>query len=148
MVSPQPTSAFSALLGLLLIAFAPILWIFTQSSNSLPFVGFLALVVWLLSFLLASSLLRKLTKRSPLLLASPSLASHLSHRDPPNVYRSPPPSRHLPAPSSPREESSSSPIGWRTIDDPSCPKEKETSQLQPHSKSSNSRKSENPFLEE
>ena len=55
---------FLALLGLLLIAFAPILWIFTQSSNSLPFVGFLALVVWLLSFLLASSLLRKLTRRA------------------------------------------------------------------------------------
>lgn len=55
---------FLALLGLLLIAFAPILWIFTQSSNSLPFVGFLALVVWLLSFLLASGLLRKLTKRA------------------------------------------------------------------------------------
>ena len=55
---------FLALLGLLLIAFAPILWIFTQSSNSLPFVGFLALVVWLLSFVLASGLLRKLTKRA------------------------------------------------------------------------------------
>ena len=55
---------FLALLGLLLIAFAPILWIFTQSSNSLPFVGFLALVVWLLSFLLATGLLRKLTKRA------------------------------------------------------------------------------------
>ncbi|MDQ8191446.1 hypothetical protein [Roseibacillus persicicus] len=55
---------FLALLGLLLIAFAPILWIFTQSSNSLPFVGFLALVVWLLSFLLASSLLRKVSRRA------------------------------------------------------------------------------------
>ena len=55
---------FLALLGLLLIAFAPILWIFTQSSNSLPFVGFLALVVWLLSFLLASGLFRKLTKNA------------------------------------------------------------------------------------
>lgn len=55
---------YLSLLGLLLIAFAPILWIFTQSSNSLPFVGFLALVVWLLSFFLASSLLRKLTRRA------------------------------------------------------------------------------------
>ncbi|MBK1835491.1 hypothetical protein [Roseibacillus ishigakijimensis] len=54
---------FLALLGLLLIAFAPILWIFTQSSNSLPFVGFLALTVWFLSFTLASGLLRKLTRR-------------------------------------------------------------------------------------
>lgn len=55
---------YLSLLGLLLIAFAPILWIFTQSSNSLPFVGFLALVVWVLSFFLASSLLRKLTRRA------------------------------------------------------------------------------------
>lgn len=55
---------FLSLLGLLLIAFAPILWIFTQSSNSLPFVGFLALVVWVLSFFLASNLLRKLTRRA------------------------------------------------------------------------------------
>lgn len=52
---------FLALLGLLLIAFAPILWIFTQSSNSIPFVGGLGLVVWLLSFILAAGLLRKLT---------------------------------------------------------------------------------------
>lgn len=52
---------FLALLGLLLIAFAPILWIFTQSSNSIPFVGSLAVVVWLLSFALAAGLLRKLT---------------------------------------------------------------------------------------
>ena len=55
---------FLALLGLLLIAFAPILWIFTQSSNSLPFVGILSLIVWLLSFLLAGSLLRKINPTS------------------------------------------------------------------------------------
>jgi len=52
---------FLALLGILLIAFAPVLWIFTQSSNSAPFVGSLALLVWLLSFLLSTNLLRKLT---------------------------------------------------------------------------------------
>ena len=51
---------FLALLGLLLVAFAPILWIFTQSSNSLPFVGILSQVVWLLSFMLAGGLLRKI----------------------------------------------------------------------------------------
>ena len=58
---------FLALLGLLLIAFAPILWIFTQSSNSLPFVGVLSLTVWLLSFILAGSLLRKIQpgKKTP-----------------------------------------------------------------------------------
>jgi len=52
---------FLTLLGLLLIALAPILWIFTQSSGSTPFVGSLALIVWLLSFLLSANLLRKLT---------------------------------------------------------------------------------------
>ena len=56
--------SFLALLGLLLMAFAPILLIFAQSSNSLPFVGFLSIVVWLLSFLLASSLLRKVSRRA------------------------------------------------------------------------------------
>ena len=55
---------FLALLGLLLIAFAPILWIFTQSSNSTPFIGTLGLVVWVLSFTLAAGLLRKLTSAS------------------------------------------------------------------------------------
>ncbi len=52
---------FLALIGLLVIAFAPILWIFTQSSNSLPFVGFLALTVWALSFAMAGKLLRKIS---------------------------------------------------------------------------------------
>lgn len=50
---------FLALLGLLLIAFAPVLWIFTQSSSSAAFVGALSIVIWLLSFAVASGLLRK-----------------------------------------------------------------------------------------
>ena len=58
---------FLSLLALLLVAFTPILWIFTLSSNSLPFVGSLALIVWFLSFLLAGGLLRKLNggKQAP-----------------------------------------------------------------------------------
>ncbi len=35
-----------ALAGLLLLGFAPAVWIFTQSTNSLGFMGFLALAAW------------------------------------------------------------------------------------------------------
>ena len=37
------------LTSLLLLGFAPVLWIFSQSSESLPFMGFLALVFWLIA---------------------------------------------------------------------------------------------------
>lgn len=35
-----------ALVGLLLVGLAPVLWVFVQSSESLPFLGFLALAFW------------------------------------------------------------------------------------------------------
>lgn len=54
---------FLALLTLLLVAFAPILWIFTQSSGSLSFVGMLSIGIWLLSFAVASGLLRKASQQ-------------------------------------------------------------------------------------
>ena len=38
-----------ALCGLLLLGFAPVLWVFAQSTESVPFVGFLALGFWLVS---------------------------------------------------------------------------------------------------
>jgi len=38
-----------ALAGLLLLGFAPAVWIFTQSTNSLGFMGFLALAAWAVS---------------------------------------------------------------------------------------------------
>ncbi len=38
-----------ALCSLLLLGFAPVLWVFSQSTESLPFVGILALVFWLIS---------------------------------------------------------------------------------------------------
>ena len=38
-----------ALAGLLLIGFAPVVWLFSTSSNSMTFVGFLVLVIWLIS---------------------------------------------------------------------------------------------------
>jgi hypothetical protein len=50
---------FLALLSLLLIAFAPVLWIFAQSSGSVTFVGALSLLIWVISFALAASILKK-----------------------------------------------------------------------------------------
>ena len=38
-----------ALCGLLLLGFAPVLWVFSQSTDYTPFVGFLALACWLIS---------------------------------------------------------------------------------------------------
>jgi hypothetical protein len=37
-----------ALTALLLLGFAPIVWVFSQSTESLPFMGFLALAFWLI----------------------------------------------------------------------------------------------------
>lgn len=53
-----------ALCGLLLLGFAPVLWVFSQSTESTTFVGFLSLAFWLISLafglrmLLAGSTLR------------------------------------------------------------------------------------------
>lgn len=38
-----------ALSGLLLLGFAPVLWVFAQSTEAVAFVGFLALMFWLVS---------------------------------------------------------------------------------------------------
>lgn len=54
---------FLALLALLLVAFAPVLWIFAQSSASVAFVGALSVVIWLLSFAVASGLLRRASQQ-------------------------------------------------------------------------------------
>ena len=40
-----------ALVGLLLLGFAPAVWIFVESSSSFGFIGFLTLAVWLISLL-------------------------------------------------------------------------------------------------
>lgn len=51
-----------ALVGLLLVSFAPVLWIFTTSTDSLVFVGGLALAFWLISLKFGSRLLLTLAK--------------------------------------------------------------------------------------
>lgn len=47
-----------ALMGLLLLGFAPAVWIFAESTNSLGFMGFLALLAWMISFGFAIRFLR------------------------------------------------------------------------------------------
>ena len=47
-----------ALMGLLLLGFAPAVWIFAESTNSLGFMGFLALIAWMISFGFAIRFLR------------------------------------------------------------------------------------------
>ncbi|MEM6909984.1 MAG: hypothetical protein AAF555_00230 [Verrucomicrobiota bacterium] len=41
------------LTALLLVGFAPLLWIFSTSTDSLPFIGFLIILVWIVSLLIA-----------------------------------------------------------------------------------------------
>ncbi len=48
-----------SLTGLLLLAFSPVVWIFSQASESLVFIGLLALVFWLISLGTGFSLLRR-----------------------------------------------------------------------------------------
>lgn len=49
---------FLALHGLLLLGFAPVLWVFTRSTESVTFIGALTLAIWLLSTGLAYGFLR------------------------------------------------------------------------------------------
>jgi hypothetical protein len=52
-----------ALIGALLLGFTPVLWVFSQSTNSEAFFGFLVLMVWLIALLFGTGfLLRMLTQ--------------------------------------------------------------------------------------
>lgn len=61
-----------ALIGALLLGFTPVLWVFSQSTKSVPFFGFLVLAVWLIAVLFGTGFLMKMlnqsgtTNRSPL----------------------------------------------------------------------------------
>ena len=65
-----------ALMGLLLLGFAPAVWIFVESTNSLGFMGFLSLFAWLISlmfgfrFLMTCNRLNGATQASPIVLWS------------------------------------------------------------------------------
>lgn len=51
-----------AITSLLLIGFSPVLWLFSSSSNSIGFFGFLALFVWLICLLMGLKFLTKTGK--------------------------------------------------------------------------------------
>lgn len=53
-----------ALAGLLLLGFAPAVWIFTQSTDSLGFMGFLALAAWAISLAFGLGFLNRALKAS------------------------------------------------------------------------------------
>lgn len=46
-----------ALAGLLLLGFAPVIWVFSSSTDSLAFMGFLALIFWVIGLFFGSRLL-------------------------------------------------------------------------------------------
>lgn len=52
------TGALS-LTGLLLIAFAPVLWVFSQSTSSIGFMGFLTIAIWGIALFFGIGLLRR-----------------------------------------------------------------------------------------
>jgi hypothetical protein len=54
-----------ALLGLLLVGLAPVVWLFSVSTDSLPFVAMLALLIWLIALSFAARYVGKL-KANPL----------------------------------------------------------------------------------
>jgi len=60
MTLPQTTgllALFVALIGLLEVGFAPIIWIFAQSTNGVVFMGFLHLTCWIVGWLFGVKLL-------------------------------------------------------------------------------------------
>ncbi len=65
-------TATLALIAALLLGFTPVLWVFSQSSDSEVFFGTLTLIVWIISFFFGTGILTKMldhsgtTKRGPL----------------------------------------------------------------------------------
>jgi hypothetical protein len=60
----QGLASALALTGALLLGFAPVLWVFSQSSESQPFFGFLVIATWLISVLFGTGFLMKMLKGS------------------------------------------------------------------------------------
>ena len=53
-----------ALVGILLVGFAPIIWVFSQSTDSLGFMGVLIVASWVISLGFAHGFLKKLLRRA------------------------------------------------------------------------------------
>jgi len=54
--------AMLALMGIILIGVAPIIWVFSQSSNSIGFIGFLSYTAWFSALLFGSKILHNLLR--------------------------------------------------------------------------------------
>ena len=52
--------SLTALCGLILLGFAPVAWMFAQSSGSLPLVGFIIIVMWLVAVSFGVGLVRRI----------------------------------------------------------------------------------------
>lgn len=60
-------AATLALTGALLLSFTPVLWVFSQSTDSEPFFGFLVITIWLVSLAFGTGLLLRMqaAKKGP-----------------------------------------------------------------------------------
>lgn len=56
----QGMAAALALIGALLLGFTPVLWVFSQSTNSEAFFGFLVLLAWVIALLFGTGFLLKM----------------------------------------------------------------------------------------
>jgi hypothetical protein len=55
-------SAVLALVGVLLLGFAPVMWVFSASTESIQFMGLLALAFWMIAVIFGARLLHTLAK--------------------------------------------------------------------------------------
>ena len=60
----QGLAAALALIAALLLGFTPVLWVFSQSTESQPFFGFLVLAAWLIAVGFGTGLLMKMLKHT------------------------------------------------------------------------------------
>lgn len=60
-----------ALLGAILLGFVPVLWIFSQSTNSIGFMGFLVILAWLIALFFGTGFLLKMLKSTGEFSATP-----------------------------------------------------------------------------
>ncbi|MFT6241737.1 MAG: hypothetical protein ACJAQT_003837, partial [Akkermansiaceae bacterium] len=60
----QGLAASLALIGALLLGFTPVLWVFSQSTNSQPFFGFLVILTWVIALTFGTGFLMKMLSQS------------------------------------------------------------------------------------
>jgi len=60
----QGLAASLALIGALLLGFTPVLWVFSQSTSSEPFFGFLVITAWVIALSFGTGFLLKMLQKS------------------------------------------------------------------------------------